>query len=228
MYFFTRAFTLHHTVGTLLWLLALWVLCVGGFNYILPYFGFGLDYNTEPLLTTAYWLFSAGIAFAFFPHTLRQIQERNTSDALGLLTIFVALLALFYAFVVPALDSTVLSNGTYARSDFLHATPGYLLPKLADILFQQVVIVASILVLASYKNSVRFVSLIYGLFFVTLHMFLWGVLGGTITLLFTCAAALSALCFPYLIMRVNNGFVYSYMLHWLFYVGVTVVLRTFW
>lgn len=227
MYFFTRSFTPRHTIGTLVGLLALWVICVGSFNYVLPHFGLGLDYNTESLLTTAYWLLSAGIAFTFFPHTLRKIQERNTSDAFGLLAVFVALLALFYSFVVPALDSNALLPSAYTRSDFLHATPGYLLPKLADILFQQVVIAASILVLASYKDSVRFVSFVYGLFFTILHIFLWGILGGTIALLFTFAAALSALFFPFLIMRVNNGFVYSYMLHWLFYVGATVILYVF-
>lgn len=225
MQLFAQHFSSRHTVYVLAGLSLLWAVAFGVFNYVLPQVGWALDYSREPLLTAAYWLMGVAVAFAFFPNTLHKTIIRHSADAYGLLALFVAFLAFFYALVVPTLDPFVRVHGVLYEAGFLGAAPMYLLPKLADILFQQVIIAAFILTLASYCNSVSFVAGWYAAFFVTMHLLLWFAFGFGLTLIFTAGAIVSVICFPYLIMRVNNGFVYSYMLHWCFYLCITLLLR---
>jgi hypothetical protein len=42
---------------------------------------------------------------------------------------------------------------------------------------------------------------------------------------FTSAATIAGFIFPYLIVRVRNGLVYSYLLHWGFYAVIIIAAR---
>jgi hypothetical protein len=59
------------------------------------------------------------------------------------------------------------------------------------------------------------------------HLALVPKLGVPLTILFFGLALLSAVVFPYLIMKVRNGFVFSYMVHWVAYIAITFVILLF-
>jgi hypothetical protein len=106
------------------------------------------------------------------------------------------------------------------------ATPWYFLPKSVEILFQQLLVVALVLAFSAENYSLRKISLYSAALFGGAHILLafgdvpWGYVARFATL-----AAIFGLAFPYLILRVPNGFAYSYVTHWGYYALTVVVAR---
>jgi hypothetical protein len=196
-----------------------WLCSMGLLFTILPLFGFVVTYQEQPFFVAAYYLLWLGILFLSFPHMSREVFFENSLRSYGILALFMAGVTLFYGYVLP--DGTSLP-GTVP--DFMRGGIGYLLVKTIEILFQQVLIVLLILTLASYKDDTWFVSKAYAFIFSVVHLALIPRLGLAYTALFFGASLLSALVFPYIILRVKNGFVYSYIVHWCAYLCITSLL----
>lgn len=191
---------------------------------VLPWmFGLPTVYIHYPLHVAAYYLAWIGVACLAFPQTIQRVYITNSLRAYGVLALFMSCVFLLYAYVFSngavAAPEQIFSGANSA--DFLVGGPAYVLVKLFEIAFQQTLIVALILVLASRRNSVRYVSSVYSMLFAAAHVFLIIPLGYTLTSVFFVGAVLSGVVFPYCIMRCNNGFVITYMLHWTFYILAT-------
>jgi hypothetical protein len=107
------------------------------------------------------------------------------------------------------------------------ASQWYFLPKSIEILFQQLLVVALVLVLSAQHYSIRKISVYCALGFGAAHILLaFGEVPIGYVIRFMVAAAAFGFIFPYLILRVPNGLAYSYILHWLYY-AVTVVMPRF-
>ena len=112
------------------------------------------------------------------------------------------------------------------RSTLL-ADPWYFLPKSVDILFQQLLIVALVLALAQREHDLRRISVLCAILFGGTHLLL--ALGGVplmYLIRFTIFATLFGFLFPYLILKVRNGLVWSYSLHWTYYAVTLVTAHT--
>jgi hypothetical protein len=203
-----------------------WACSMAALNVIPPvFFGFNVSYQVYPFLVSAYYLVWLGILLLVFPNTTRAVFVDHSLSSFGLLSFFMAGIVLLYGYVFPAIQSQLPAS--IHAVDFLVGGPGYVLTKIIEILFQQVLIVALILSIASYKNDVLFVAGVYAALFGVAHLALVPKLGVPLTILFFGLALLSAVVFPYLIMKVRNGFVFSYMVHWVAYIAITFVILLF-
>ncbi len=196
-----------------------WLCSMGLLFTILPLFGFIVTYQEQPFFVAAYYLLWLGVLFLSFPHMSREVFFENSLRSYGILALFMAGVTLFYGYVLP--DGSALSATV---PDFMRGGVGYLLVKTIEILFQQVLIVLLVLTLASYRDDMWFVAKAYAFIFSIVHLALVPRLGIAYTALFFGASLLSALVFPYIILKVKNGFVYSYIVHWSAYLCITSML----
>jgi len=100
------------------------------------------------------------------------------------------------------------------------ATAWFFLPKATEILVQQVLVTALILGLYFRFHSLEKVMLWYATTFGVAHVsvfFLFGFITPYVSVV-TVGAVLSALIFPYFILRVRGGFIYNYVIHFSFYI----------
>lgn len=207
---------------------AFWILADVGYFVILPILGIELSYNTSPIAIALYFLVWSGISVWYFWDIFVRWLVVDSRIWLCLLVslgfaVFVGatLMSLSY---LPVLRGPALVPFT----DILFATPWYFVPKATEILVQQLLITVLILVLSERLRSLYRVCLAYALLFGGIHVLVF-VLSGSTTqyaAIMTTAAVASAGLFPYLVLRVRSGFVYSYILHLSFYVLLALVLHT--
>jgi hypothetical protein len=201
-------------------ILALWAGAYIGFIAILPLLGFGISYATHPFESTAYYLVWAGIACLCFPHTVARVQLSQSARAYGSFVLFMSAVALFYGVILSLLPG--YAPATASTNFFLNTDRHFFLPKFAELLFQQILIAATILSIASFERNLLFVSLMYGVLFGFAHVFVLFEIPPAYVGILALGAVSSAALFPYLILRVENGFIYSFMIHWLFYIVLTI------
>jgi hypothetical protein len=207
--------------------IALWLLADAGYYFIFPALGLGLSYNTAPIAIAFYFLFWAGISIFSFWDILKRwlIVERRiwvyVVWSLGSATLIWSLLYIFSR--LPILIGLHLAPYT----DILFASPWYFLPKSTEVLVQQILITVLVLELSFRFKSFSKVIIGYVIVFGGSHLFLF-FMSGASTLyaaMMTVGALCSTFIFPYLILRVRGGFVYTYTIHLLFYILLAMFLH---
>jgi len=209
---------------------AIWIVSDVGYYLLLPVLGIKPGYNEGPVAITLYYTFWAGIAvIQFWPlysswslyGKWSTFENRLTSYVLWSLS-FVGCI-LFASYVLPSLP-TVNWTESWNPPDVRVATPWYFLPKSIEILFQQLLVVALVLTLATQGYSIRAIAISCALLFGCTHILLgFGGVPLGYVIRFMVSATIFGFCFPYLILKVRNGLAYSYMIHWLYY-AVSVML----
>lgn len=99
-----------------------------------------------------------------------------------------------------------------------------LVSKSMDIMAQQVFIV--VLVLLLYEAGLSFYKLlvVFGILFALLHVpLIASERGAWPSWLFAGIVVLFSVIFPTLILTVPYGFIYTYMIHWSFYMSIAVI-----
>lgn len=214
----------------------LWVCADLGYYQVLPAFGIPTDYNLGAIPMTLYYLFWAGAAvivfwpdYAEWPRHSRWSTFSNRLSSLSLwLVAFFGAVA-FATYVLPNLPPFETQNGAVPpgpAASLAVASPEYFLPKSVEILFQQLLVVALVLAMASESWSLRRISIACAVLFGAVHLLL--VFGGapfSLALRFAVLATVAGSAFPYLLLRVRNGWAYSYVLHWGFYASILYLAR---
>ncbi|MFO1184488.1 MAG: hypothetical protein U1E56_06855 [Bauldia sp.] len=216
-------------VSTIAWVSAIWVGSDLGYYLVLPRLGVDPNYNASPIVITAYYCFWIGVTIIALWPTYRlwarvsrwpTFQSRMESLLVWTLA-FIASVA-FVAYGVPALPELAW-DGSWAP-EFVRAGPLYFLPKSADILLQQLLVLAFVVALAAQQLSTLRMSLLSAALFGGAHVLLFfGDVPLRYVVRFMISAAAFGLVFPYLILRVRHGLAYSYMVHWAYY-AFSVVL----
>lgn len=209
-----------------------WAVSDLGYYLLLPALGHTSNYNEEPIATTLYYVFWVGVAIiAFWPlyadwaRFARWSTFENRWASAALWTVAFAGSVLFAAHVLPALPPFALPGGL-KPPELPLATPWYFLPKSIEILFQQLLVVALVIALAKRDFGLRQISIACAALFGGAHFLLaFGDVPWIYVIRFASLAALFGLVFPYLILRVPNGFAYSYLTHWAYYALTIVMAR---
>ena len=209
-------------------IIGLWVIANGGYYVIFPLLGLGLSYNTAPIAIACYFFVWAGISiFSFWDIFTRwlKVEHRIWVYIMWSLGSASLIWALLYALsLLPILSGLHLAPAT----DILFASPWYFLPKSAEVLVQQILITTLVLELSFRFRSFKNVLIAYALCFGGAHVLLFFFFSTTAAVYaatMMLAALLSTFIFPYLILRVRGGFVYTYLIHLLFYIFLAMALH---
>lgn len=215
-------------VRSLFEVFAIWILANVGYFTVFPAIGYELDYNGSPVSIAVYFLICASFCIYYFwplfKHSIA-LDARiwiESVMSLGLATLLSALLnGLSH---LPTLSGP--SNAPY--TDILLSTPWYFMPKMAEILLQQVLIAVLVLELFERLRSMYRTIIWYSIIFGGGHVFLYAFTNASSqhAAFMTLGALASSFVFPYLLLRVRGGFLFTYTIHVLFYITLALVLHT--
>lgn len=216
---FTSALPIR-TLGTaLLIVVAMWAASSYGYYGLVSSMSLENGYDEAPIFFALYYLLWTTAAVLLFRAVLfeRLSHSLNTFNVVVLAVILLAL-ASYVTFVLPILPTISAWLAPVSPPDFMFASAWYYLPKSTDILFQQVMVAT--LVLTAAKQGFTLVpiavgaALVFGGYHLTLYF------DGFTPLYvarFTLAATLFGALVPYIYLKLKNGFLLAYGLHWSFY-----------
>lgn len=186
----------------------------------------GVDYTRHAAWTSIYFLSVAALMSAIFWPYIRSALQDFSAIPIVMLGIFIVLqLAAYLCFPRYVPEPTEYLR-QHPDRDYLKIDWRRLVSKSMDILAQQVFIVLLVLFLTDAGLSLTETILAFTILFALLHVPLiaseypaWPAwLFGGIVVVFS-------ILFPVLILNVPYGFIYTYMLHWTFYM---ITAATFW
>ena len=205
-------------------IVAIWILSDIGYYILVPLLG---NYSTHPFEMAAYYLVWVVITlinfWAFYRHwgTIK-----GSVSTLGIAVLACVGIALYFYYIFPLFPALPWTGALQPPSNLLYASSWYFLPKSIEIGLQQLLIVAMVLAFKAQEFSVHTTARWSAVLFGGMHVLL--ALNGSsfmYVLTFTSAATIAGFIFPYLIVRVKNGLIYSYLLHWGFYAVVIIAAR---
>lgn len=204
-----------------------WVASDIGYYLILPWLGLPLRYGTHPVSAAVYygvWVVVALVAFRPLYRDWTPFEHRPA--VYFLVALALAAVAVFTVYALPLLPPVHWPK-EITPPDLLFATPWYFLPKSIEILFQQLLIVAMVLAFSVNRCRMKSIALCAALLFGGMHLLLaLSEVPVVYVIRFTVAATVFGYVFPYLILRVRNGFAYSYFTHWGYYAVTLVMVHT--
>lgn len=193
-----------------------WVLCwvvIKGVFYIFSNRGY--LYIQQYKLITIYFILSSTSVYWLFQKDILFLVSQITSKDISLLSIFLTCIAGVY------LISPIVFTHKQLAANALALTKmdlRYLFAKSFEIVFQQLLIIALVSILMQFGITNLLIYITFSLLFGILHLPLMRIRGKRFGIYFSLAAFISGFLFPYLILHFLSGYIYSYMLHWGFYI----------
>jgi len=175
------------------------------------------DYYNNHLSTALYFLFFAACSFSFYFPFFAQFEIRAASLVV-IITLFILLFFSFRFLYNSNQQSSKIVQKCIGQRFFILPHYKFLISKSFEILFQQVMFVSLAIFLHKHIPGLLLLFGILIVVYVVAHLpilkFFKKVVFGWY---FTCASALAAVVFSFLILFAPDGPFLSYGLHWLFY-----------
>jgi len=144
--------------------------------------------------------------------------ELNIAPFLSLLLLFISN-SVAYRYIVRSFP---YYKKAFELDDFYYFNKfdrKYLFSKSFELMYQQVMVVLLTIWLFDYGLSLTIIIFTFAIIFGLVgHLPLLFVNQKSIGVFFLMASILSSFVFPFLILKVEWGFVYSYICHWIFYI----------
>jgi hypothetical protein len=194
---------------------------------IFPRLGINLSYNSSPVLIAFYYFIISLITILSFKNTYSKWAHLNGRlwfyGVQGVVVCVTFLLSWYFISFLP--NTHGLKMGT--NLDLVLATPWYFLPKVFEILVQQLLIVAFVIEFNEKLRSLKKIVIAYIVCFVGAHviLYIFNKAPKPYTLIMVISAFLSAFVLPYLLLKTRRGFIYTYILHFLFYIALAFLIH---
>jgi hypothetical protein len=179
-------------------------------------------------LTAAYFLFLAILAALIFREPLLPIAGTVTHPPIIVLAAMISAQLSLYYLSRRFLQKPLALIDRHPQEFFLTFDYRYLFSKAFEVLYQQAMIVALILTIDQVARSLTHVVIIYAVVFSLGHIPMLKLFGGqakSFAWFYVVAAIASSIVFPPLVLKVDGGFIYAYVIHSFFY---TLLAEGFW
>lgn len=203
------------------WIL-LWLVGFGLFNFLRKR---GMTYTAKPTLVVLYFLASTGMVILYFYEKVFSASSFFSLTAMSVLLVMYAAAFLTYYFSHKYLQKPTQLIEKYNDQYFIKMDYRYLISKSFDILFQQTLIFILVILLSEQGIDLSKIVLVFVLVFGIIHVVNIPVAGKLFGIYYFIASVIGAFLFPILILKVEGGLVYSYILHFFFY---TISAVFFW
>ncbi|HAE36949.1 TPA: hypothetical protein DCX66_01555 [Candidatus Nomurabacteria bacterium] len=149
----------------------------------------------------------------YFKKTLTNlISKTYKSEFIFLVGISLIIHLISSYFILNYLNQPIWPFDSRGTS-FLLMNNFYLWTKPFDVLLQQLLIVLLVIKLHQYKLTLKQITLLFVLGFGAIHIFQIFKTDIIIGLAFTLGAIISSFVYPYMILKVRNGYIYNFMIH---------------
>ena len=201
------------TIDILVWAL-LWVITFGTFYFMTKR---GVTFNKRYGLLILFFLFFSFLAVLYFKDILVNLKGKFTLVPLLIFVFIYITTIVLYRFSHQRLQRPTSFIERYPHQHIIKMDYSYLVSMPFHVLFQQIMVWIMVLWLSKQNYSlfeiIAYSMLIFGL----LHVFAIIPNGKTFGTYYLIASLIGAFIFPILILKVNYGFVYSYIVHFSFY-----------
>jgi hypothetical protein len=182
----------------------------------------GIDYVNKYIITCLYFLvIIVYFSFAFKRQIGEYVDKFSPKDLLSMV-IFAVTVIITYFVIGLLSENSPLNLNRYELPQMLWLDEKYLVTKSFEIMFQQAFFMLSIYYVFDEKISDYIDMLIFGLYCLILHIPVLFIEGSMGKILFS-VSFFAGLIFSYCITKSKKGFIYSYMIHFGFYVLLAVI-----
>lgn len=207
----------------ILWVFA-WMLVTTISNLVLIRNGY--TYAKSPEIITPYFLFFSVIGFYYWnlKNKLSHFAE-YTKQSLFISGVFALTILICYLLkeVLP-LSTEVLAKVPENKLELPQFSNNFMISKFAEIIFQQIYILALLHALKSHSDDDVKTIKIFTLFFTLIHVPLVVILGWQ-AFYFIIPSFFAGFIFSYLLLKYRYGLVYSFAVHIGFYIALGTYLR---
>jgi hypothetical protein len=165
------------------------------------------------LWVIAFLLVSAVVIYYLFHKELLELTRNSTVEYLTVLISLSLVLHLATSYIVIHFFNQPTWPFDNRGASFLLMNNYYIWAKPFDILVQQLLISVFIIKLQKYGMNLKKITILMSVGFGTLHIFQILKTSLVVGLSFTVVAIGFSLIFPYLILKVRNGYAYNYVIH---------------
>jgi len=159
-----------------------------------------------------YTVVAALLLYTFYPTYKTLFQNTRWYELVGLVAFSLAFHGLVSYFII-----TYVGRPNWPFSDhgasFLLMNNYYVWAKPLDVLIQQLLIIWLTTKLYANGLSLKQIITFFLVAFGSIHIFQVLKTDWVIGLVFTAGALVSSVLYPYLLLRVRNGYIYNYMIH---------------
>ena len=198
-----------------------------GFYSVAALLGVTTSYSSHPFFIAGYYVFWIGAATTLFQRFFRERRKFVIHPSTFIVAFLGAGAVSYYLlYILPLFPPIHWAAAWTPPVELITASPWYFLPKSLEIALQQVLVAVMVLAFDMYKMPVKRIAKWSAALFGSIHLLL--ILNGSTVgyvIVFTAAAAAAGYLFPYLMLRVRNGYLYAYFLQWGFYAGVMILAR---
>lgn len=207
----------------------LWIFSDVGFYLLKSLLGPGSSYSNNPFVLGEYYLIWVALTLFLFWDLYRRWKAVRISLQMVLIMLAGGAAVAYYLFhILPLFPPLVWSSELKPPAELFSASVWYFFPKSIEIAFQQLLVAAMVISFNLRRLPLQRICAWSAMLFGSIHLLLiFGGFSVSYTLGFMMAALVAGYVFPYLMLRVRNGYLYSYFLHWGFYAVVIVLVRMF-
>jgi len=183
-------------------------------------------YNDGPRIFSLYYAVWCLVALALFHPALSAWGKTSSPPEDRIAPVLMITGFAVFAFAIVPLLPTAAVPTDRDVNEIITAQPWYFLPKTVEIFFQQILMIALVVALAAQNMRLGRITILTAALFGSFHLAL--VLNGDhpfYVLRYTIAATLFGAATPAMVLRMRNGLVYSFSLHWAWYALDTMIWR---
>lgn len=181
----------------------------------------GIGYINNYLLTATYFLLIIVALTSIYKKELDGYVDNFSPKDLGIMVLFAVFVIATYYFISIFSERSPLSGMKYSLDPVFQFDNRFLITKAFEIMFQQTFFMISIYYLFGNNVSRNIDMILFGLYSMFIHiptLFISPI--GKVVFI---ASFFAGLIFSYCITKSKKGFIYSYMVHFSFYVLLAVV-----
>ncbi len=192
----------------------LWFVGWGGW-YLLP--KNKRDYINNYIIVSIYFCFISFILIYIFRNILDNLTKNLSFFPIIILLVFFLFNFLIFFLTNKYLRKPIEFIDKYSTVHFLKMDYRYLLSKSFEIFFQQVLIITLVFILYYQNFSLTWITIIFMIMFGFAHIPRLKIGRDIFGLIIFVASIISSFLFPYLVLNLRYGYIYTFILHWLFY-----------
>jgi len=210
-------------INLLVWIF-LWIFAFGAFFLLRKK---GVNYIRFYVVTSLLFLMFTFVSIFLFRNILFPVLKEFTIIPFTFLVLMFIIAILVYHFFNKHVKKPELLMKSNPDQYFLLMDYKYLFSKSFDILFQQTQILILVMLLFNSGFSLVKIVIIFSVLFGLVHVFNIPLAGKRFGWYYVLASFLAGILFPLLIINFDYGFVYSYILHWVFYLVSAILFWLF-
>lgn len=195
------------------WVL-LWAVTFGLFYFISRR---GISFNKRYGLLVLFFLFFSSLAIVYFKDILVNAIGKFTLIPFIVLVFVYVITAFLYYFSNNYIKRPTLLLEKYPNQHIIKMEYSYLISKPFHLLFQQIMVLIFVMGLSEQGYTlfeiISYFIIIFGIIHIFSILYNGKLFGGY----YFISSLIGAVIFPILILNVNYGFVYSYIVHFSFY-----------